>query len=162
MKIIRNTGLLFFICMQTSFLWHRVNAVNISDLQKEIIKNNDTLYVVNFWATWCAPCVKELPSFKAVYTRYASNKVKMIYVSLNSMQELAKVEKFAEDNSLKPEVLLLNENNPNSWINKIDSGWSGTIPATGIYRNGKKIYFQEGDFTEDKLNNLIQAKLNKP
>ena len=83
----------------------------------------------------------------------------MVYVSMNSAKEIATVEKFVEAKDMKPEVLLLGTNNPNAWIDKVDSSWGGSIPATVMYRHGKKLYFHEGDFTEDKLNSIIQSKL---
>jgi len=159
MNLVKKTGLLLFIS-SLAFSGQRVTVISYNELQQQAaLKNNDTLYVVNFWATWCDPCVKELPSFQAAYTRFASRKVKMIYVSLNSAKDIASVEKFAEQKDLKPEVLLLSANNANVWINAVDSSWSGAIPATVLYRHGKKLYFHEGDFTQDKLNSLIQSKL---
>ncbi len=150
--------ILFFAAL--AFSVPDVTVASFDDLQKETeLRNNDTLYVVNFWATWCEPCVKELPAFQDAYKKFASRKVKMVYVSLNSAKEIANVEKFVEARDMKPEVLLLGTNNPNAWINRVDSSWSGSIPATVIYRHGKKLYFHEGDFTEDKLNNVIQSKL---
>jgi|SRR6185312_5266282 len=159
MKAIQKAGLILFIS-SLSFTGQRVTVINYDELQQQAaLKNNDTLYVVNFWATWCDPCVKELPSFQAAYTKFASHKVKMIYVSVNSAKDIAGVEKFAEEKDLKPQVFLLSANNANIWINGVDSSWSGAIPATVLYRHGKKLYFHEGDFTQDKLNQLIQSKL---
>jgi thiol-disulfide isomerase/thioredoxin len=136
-----------------------VRTVNMEQLQQDTQKNNDTLYVVNFWATWCVPCVNEIPYFQDAYKKYMPKKVKMVFVSLNSAKELSTVEKFVQDKNLKPEVLLLSAGNPNVWINQVDSSWSGAIPATVLYRHGKKLYFHEGDFTADKLNTLIESKL---
>src|SRR6185312_7967646 len=115
-----------------------VGVVNIQQLQQEVNKNNDTLYIVKFWATWCVPCVNELPYFQDAYKRYSARKVNMVFVSLNSAKELSTVEKFVQDKNLKPEVLLLNSGNPNVWINEVDSSWSGAIPATVVYKHGKK------------------------
>jgi thiol-disulfide isomerase/thioredoxin len=137
----------------------KVTTVSFEQLQQQAEdKHNDTLYVVNFWATWCDPCVKELPDFQQAYQNFKSKKVKFIFVSLNSPKEFDKVQKFATDKQLVPEVLLLNGGNPNNWIDKIDSSWSGAIPATVIYKDGKKVYFHEGDLTLDKLTQVIKSK----
>ncbi len=139
---------------------NKVNIVNFEQLQTYAAhKTNDTLYVVNFWATWCDPCVKELPAFQEVYKKYSSKKVKMIYVSMNSAKELNKVEDFANTHKMEPLVLLLNGGNPNDWIDKVDSSWSGAIPATIMYKSGKKVYFREGDFTSASLDKIIQSKI---
>lgn len=158
MKSIKKAGLLLFVT-SLAFTTPRVAVVSFDEMQQAALKNNDTLYVVNFWATWCDPCVKELPYFQVAYKKFAAKKVKMIFVSLNSAKEITKVEKFVADKDLKPEVLLLSANNPNIWIDKVDSSWSGAIPATVLYKHSKKLYFHEGDFTQDKLNQLIQSKL---
>jgi thiol-disulfide isomerase/thioredoxin len=142
-----------------SFTTPRVSVVTFDDLQHDVMKNNDTLYVVNFWATWCDPCVKELPFFQSAYGKFAAKKVKMVYVSMNSAKEIASVEKFVEAKDMKPEAVLLGSNNANIWINKVDSSWTGAIPATVLYRHGKKLYFHEGDFNQDKLNNVIKSNL---
>jgi len=121
-------------------------------------KTNDTLYVVNFWATWCDPCVKELPAFQQEEKKYANHKVKFIFVSMNAPRELNKVQNFVDNQKLGPVVLLLNGGNPNDWIDKIDSSWSGSIPATVMYKSGKKVYFREGEFTPESLEKVIQSK----
>jgi thiol-disulfide isomerase/thioredoxin len=136
-----------------------VGIVTFEQLQNEAsAKQNDTLYVVNFWATWCDPCVHEIPYFQKVYNKLSTRKVKMIFVSLNAVRELAKVQQFADSKNLLPEVLVLNGGNPNNWIDKVDSSWSGSIPATVLYKHGKKLYFHEGELTEESLTSILQTK----
>jgi thiol-disulfide isomerase/thioredoxin len=150
-----------FITLLFPFLLtgNKVTVVNLQQFQSYASnKHNDTLYVVNFWATWCDPCVKELPAFQQEEKKYANKKVKMIFVSINSEKEAGKVQNFVDSHNLGPVVLLLNAGNPNDWIDKIDSSWSGTIPATAMYKSGKKVYFREGEFTSESLDNVIQSK----
>jgi thiol-disulfide isomerase/thioredoxin len=136
-----------------------VSVVTFEQLQNEAsTKQNDTLYVMNFWATWCDPCVHEIPYFQKVYNKFSARKVKMIFVSLNAVRELTKVQQFADSKNLLPEVLVLNGGNPNNWIDKVDSSWTGSIPATVLYKHGKKLYFHEGELTEDSLTKIIQTK----
>lgn len=137
----------------------KVNVVTLPQLQTYAAhKTNDTLYVVNFWATWCDPCVKEIPAFQQVQKKYTNKKVKMIFVSLNAPRELSKVQNFVDNQKMGPLVLLLNGGNPNDWIDKVDSSWDGTIPATAMYKSGKKVYFRQGDFTSESLDKTIQTK----
>lgn len=103
------------------------------DLLRRIHANNDTTYVVNFWATWCKPCVAELPEFEALQKAHASEPVKVILVSLDFREDLEKrLIPFLNKHGYQCEVLLLNESNGNDFIDKIDPRWSGAIPATLI------------------------------
>lgn len=137
-----------------------IRVIDLSGLYSQIIQSDDTLYVVNFWATWCKPCVEEMPYFVSAAQKFSNQKVKVIFVSLNSVKEKNTVQKFVNDRNIQQEVLLLNAGNPNVWINEIDSSWSGAIPATTFYKNGKKELFYEGEFTPQQLESIIQSKLN--
>jgi thiol-disulfide isomerase/thioredoxin len=136
----------------------KVTSVNLSQLQNASQKADDTLYVVNFWATWCKPCVAEMPYFRSADEKFKSQKVKVLFVTLNSPKELSMVNKFVSDNHVKQDVTLLDAGNPNNWIDKIDSSWSGAIPATAMYKEGKKVFFREGEFTQQELDSIIKNK----
>lgn len=101
-----------------------------------------------------------MPYFVSAAQKFSNQKVKVIFVSLNSVKEKNTVQKFVNDRNIQQEVLLLNAGNPNVWINEIDSSWSGAIPATTFYKNGKKELFYEGEFTPQQLESIIQSKLN--
>ncbi len=136
-----------------------VQKISMEALQKRCIKDNDTLYVVNYWATWCKPCVEEMPYFLAASKNFASQKVKVVFVSLNSLKETEKVNKFVESRNIKEDVFLLNAGNPNVWIDKVDPSWGGSIPATVMYRKKEKVYFREGEFTQTELDSIINLKI---
>ncbi len=139
-----------------------VHVVNYYQLEPYLQKSNDTIYLVNFWATWCAPCIKELPAIKSVEQKYADKKFKVLLVSLDFPKELtSRLEPFIKSENITSDVFLLDDPNQNSWINKVDANWSGEIPFTLIY--GKKFresYFQT--FTFDELDSIINLKLNLP
>jgi len=151
-------ALIIFSLLAAFIPGRKVNMSNMEQLQHEVKKTNDTLYVVNFWATWCSPCVKEMPYFEKANKDFEANKVKVVFVSLNSPKEIAQVEKFVNDKQVKADVTLLNAGNPNLWIDSVDKSWSGAIPATAMYRNGQKVFFREGEFTQAKLDSIIKTK----
>ncbi len=132
---------------------------NFSELEPLLNIQNDTTYVINFWATWCKPCVKELPYFEKVTETYSKEKVKVILVSLDFPEQLEKrVIPFLEEHKLKSEVLLLDDADANSWIPKVDSTWSGAIPATVIYKNKNK-KFVEGSMSYSDLETYLKTIL---
>jgi thiol-disulfide isomerase/thioredoxin len=124
----------------------------LDDLKE--IKNNDTLYVINFWATWCVPCVEELPYFQQLYANYKDQKVKLILVSLDFDRDLSKkVIPFVEKREIKADVWVLTNYMRNmEWIDKVSPEWGGSIPATLMYQPKKKVYaFKESTFEYEEL-----------
>ena len=132
----------------------------INDLTKRIFNDSDTTYVVNFWATWCKPCVAELPEFEKMNQIYKQQKIKVLLVSMDFKEEIdKKLKDFLEKNKYTSEIVLLDEINGNDFINKISESWSGSIPATLIIKpknTGNK--FHEGKLNLEMLEKLIFDK----
>ena len=131
--------------------------IKFPQLQAMMQKHNDTTYVFNFWATWCKPCVEELPGFEALNAKCSGKKIKVILISLDFKSQLnARLIPFVKEKQLKSTVVLLNEPDYNSWIDKVDKSWSGGIPATLLINGKKKQHeFYEKDFTSEELNKLL-------
>lgn len=130
---------------------------------ESLLKNtSDTTYVINFWATWCAPCVKEIPEFEKLNKEYIDKKVKVILVSLDFKRQFAdRLVPFAKEHQLKSQVVLLDEPDYNKWIDSVDKNWGGAIPATLILNNSKKLHaFYEKEFTYSELKESIQTFIN--
>ncbi|MBK8351090.1 MAG: TlpA family protein disulfide reductase [Saprospirales bacterium] len=143
-----------------SFAQTNVPVFDLSQYQNRVLQKNDTLYVVNFWATWCKPCVEELPLFQTATIAYKDKPVKIILVSQDAKSRVFGVEQFIKMRKYTAECFLLSAGNPNIWIEKIEPKWSGTIPATILYKNGENVNFQEGDFADQKaLEDFIHSKL---
>jgi len=136
-----------------------IKKVNFSEFEHWLNKSNDTVYVINFWATWCKPCIEELPALEKVNENYKNNKVKVLLVSLDFPGHLeTRVIPFLKKQQIESEVLLLDDPNSNAWINKVNPEWSGAIPATIIY-NYKERLFKEGivnyEYLDEKIQSLI-------
>lgn len=128
-------------------------------LLEAVNQQDDKLYVVNFWATWCVPCVKELPDFVQLYNENKTRPdFEMVLVSLDRSSDFdTKVKLFIAEHQLTPPVVLLADvKRMNEWIPAIHKSWSGAIPATAIYKNGKQIYFHEGIVSYEELKKLTQ------
>ncbi len=135
-----------------------VPQVKADDLVRRIQNGQDTSYVINFWATWCAPCVKELPYFEEINAEYSGQKVKVILVSLDLKKDAdARLKAFIERRGLKSEVLYLDERDPNVWIPKFTDQWEGVIPATLLYNasKGTKV-FRAGSFEGNELKDFLK------
>ncbi|MCC9019654.1 TlpA disulfide reductase family protein [Flavobacterium lipolyticum] len=128
-----------------------VKLLNINQLNERIKNGKDSTYVVNFWATWCAPCIKELPHFEKLKADYKSDKLAVLLVSVDFKSKLnSAVVPFVKRKNLKNEVFLLNESNPQEYIDRIDKDWSGSIPATLFIKENKR-KFIESEFTYEQL-----------
>lgn len=117
--------------------------IKLADLEKVIAEKSEKIHVINFWATWCAPCVKELPLFEKINAEARADvKVTLVSMDLDLDENPEKVYKFVSRKNIRSEVLLLNEPDANSWIDRIEKEWSGALPATLIldHRTGKRIF----------------------
>jgi thiol-disulfide isomerase/thioredoxin len=133
---------------------------DFTQYENRVQQKNDTLYILNFWATWCKPCVAELPIFEKTAQSFSNQPIKIILVSQDSKTRAIQVNDFLKKNKYTSESFILSAGNPNVWIDKIDTNWSGTIPMTLFYKNGNKIYFHEGDYASyEELEKIIHSKL---
>jgi len=118
------------------------------DLHPLLHRDNDTTYVINFWATWCKPCVRELPLFEQLYDHYAGQPVKILLVSLDMRRDLdTRLPRFLREQGIRCEVLALTDTDGNAWIPRIDPDWSGAIPAT-LVRRGSRTAFSEEEWDD--------------
>lgn len=127
-----------------------VKSYTYKELKPLLTKNDGKTYVVNFWATWCAPCVKELPYFEKLREEYIDKDVEVILVSLDFPKQIDKrLIPFINKKQLKSNVIVLNDVNEDVWIKDIDSTWSGALPATLIYsKKGRKFFEQSFEYEE--------------
>lgn len=147
---------LFLLFGFSGFSQH-VSIIKINDLETRIHNDSDTTYIVNFWATLCAPCVKELPDFDSINKTYKDKKVKVLLVSMDFKDELkTKLLPFLSKKRIQSEVLLLDESDANYFIPKVSDAWTGALPATLIINQKKKFnHFFEKKLTYEFLKNEI-------
>lgn len=139
----------------SSLAWsQQVEVIKFSQLEEYLNQPSPNIRIVNFWATWCRPCVKELPFFQSYYAANQANGVEMLLVSLDFVEDLEKVKAFVEKRGLTAKVNLLDETDYNSFIDKIDPRWSGAIPAT-ILMKGDKRLFVEKELKEGELEKWV-------
>ena len=129
---------------------------NFSDIEHIFQYKNDTTYVINFWATWCKPCVEELPYFETLHNIHAEDKVKIILVSLDFPNQIeSKLYPFIEKHNLKSEVIVLLDGKYNDWIEKVDEKWSGAIPITVVYKGDNRVFVEDQFHSVNELEALL-------
>jgi len=123
-------------------------------------KEPSITYVINFWATWCGPCVAELPYFFEVEQQYTGTNVKFVYVSLDFLKSLeTKLVPFLENRNISNKVVVLDQKDVNSWMHKIDKKWSGAIPATLIYNSNKRLFLEQNFESAEDLYKVLKEFL---
>jgi thiol-disulfide isomerase/thioredoxin len=127
-----------------------IKTYNFNELEPIFNHQNDTTYVINFWAMWCKPCVEELPEFEDIRKDYSDKKVKVILVSLDFGKNVKdRLTKFLTRKKMNTHVVLLDDPDANSWIGKVDKEWDGVLPATVIYRKDqRKVYTRQVSYSE--------------
>ena len=128
------------------------------DFEKEYLTNlsADTTYVINFWATWCAPCVKELPYFEELNAQNKDKPVKVVLVSLDFKSRVETgVIPLVKKKNIQSEVVVLADGKASEWIDQVDSSWSGAIPATVIIKNNKRYFYEKSYESFEELNKEI-------
>jgi len=127
------------------------------------ILNNPTnkLHVINFWATWCGPCVKELPDFQKTVNETDGSKVEFLFISLDFPSDAEmKLVPFLKKNNYTFNVCLMTETDYNSWIDEVDPSWQGNIPATLFFNRARKIHhFVAESIDRPQLIKTIQSHL---
>ncbi len=134
-----------------------IEQLNYQSLKPILYKNDNKTYVVNFWATWCKPCVEELPFFEKI------NKIKNVKVILVSLDFPDQIESrlvpFIKEKNIQSKVVMMIDPDQNSWIPKINKEWTGAIPATLIYNSNKRKFYEQS-FSYEQLQKEVTKFIN--
>lgn len=134
-----------------------IKIYDFDSFEPLLYKDNDTLYIINFWASWCKPCIKEMPYFEKINSEFSSQKVKVLLVSLDFRNQLEKkLIPFINQKNLKSEVIMLNDPDANSWINRVEEKWTGSIPATLFYKGDERMFYEK-EFTYPELESIVKS-----
>lgn len=133
----------------------------ITDVERTIAESRDEVLVINFWATFCKPCVAEIPFFIRTVEKYKSSKVALLLVSLDLPSFYPKkIAAFAKKNHFRASIAWLDETNADYFCPRVDTAWSGSIPATLVI-NKKTGFrkFAEEEMSQESFEAIIQQAL---
>ncbi|MFM9910344.1 MAG: redoxin domain-containing protein, partial [Chitinophagaceae bacterium] len=100
------------------------------------IKSSDHPIIISFWATWCTPCIHEIPWLLEAVDKQKDKKVEYILVSLDFKEAYPeKINSFAQKNKFNATLFWLDETNADYFCPMIDEKWSGGIPANLFVNN---------------------------
>ncbi len=154
-------GFVFFISCKGETNSQTIAKWKIEDLEQYIAKSNDPT-IVNFWATYCIPCLKEIPYFEETVKKYKSKDIKLLLVSLDFKEAYPeKVSGFVDKRKFTSQVVWLDETNADYFCPKIDSTWSGVMPATLFINNKKSVRsFFEEEMSKEKFEEELRKIFN--
>lgn len=139
---------------------YSIPVYNFNSLESFLTTKSDTVFIINFWATWCMPCVEELPNFLKADSVFGKSKVEVILVSLDFKSKIeSQLVPFLKKNNVKTKVVVLSDMNSNEWIPRVDAEWSGSIPATIIFNKNKRKFYEK-QFTYNELQTAIKRFKN--
>ena len=137
-----------------------ISKWKIRDLEKYIEKSN-TPVIINFWATFCKPCIEEIPYFQQAIKEYEKQGIKLLLVSLDLPDYYpGKIKTFADKQKYKARIVWLDESDADYFCPRVDSAWSGAIPSS-LFVNNKTDYrkFFEEQIPKEVLRKEIEAML---
>lgn len=138
MKAFKIIFILVLILVPRSYA-QDVKRIGESELKSILAIPTDKLYIINFWATWCGPCITEIPYFEKVAGEYPDDKVEFILASLDfPSQYEKKLVPFVKKHNLSIPVVLIEETDYDKWMREVDGNWQGNIPATLFFNNAQK------------------------
>jgi thiol-disulfide isomerase/thioredoxin len=150
--------ILFTVCSLQSLQAQEIRKLKIDQLMK-MIDTASTPLVINFFATWCGPCIREIPWFEK-HIAASNKKVKLLLVSIDFADDYPRaITMFIKKQAFKSQVVWLNETDADIFCPPVDKSWDGAIPVTLMVNNSKKYRQFYGQQLPEEKFKLELAKL---
>ena len=131
----------------------KVGTLKPADFNKFKDSARGKVLVLNFWATWCGPCVAEFPELVALDAKYRDKGVKLVGITADDPDDVQpKVIPFIKKQKVKFDIVLQDTEDPQEMFDKINKDWPGVLPATFVYdKQGNLAYSRFGIIDRDQL-----------
>ena len=138
----------------------QITPANVEDLKA--LRNNPTgkLLLVNFWATWCEPCVQEMPEIQTMYRMYGHRAFDVVTVSINYPDEQQGALDALTKLHATTRNLILGSTDLYGLLAAFDPGWNAAVPYSVLIRpNGQVVYKMQGEINPTELRRIIIANI---
>lgn len=130
-----------------------------SEILEHIANSDSEVVLVNLWATWCSPCVKEFPEIVSLAKRYDRASLDIVFVSLDFPEDREQTLAFLEDKSWT-RLSYIRDGLDSDFVNGFITEWTGAVPATFVYdSSGDLVWSKESITSETELSSVIDALL---
>lgn len=136
----------------------RVEAIGDAEIAL-LARQRERIVVLNFWATWCEPCVEEMPILIRLHQNI--RKIRLVGISLDEPNQLDLVQKFVLEHKIPYRVVLRHGENFETMVNSIDPNWIGALPATFVFYKGSLQYSKVGLLNEVELLGKIRPLVER-
>ena len=112
----------------------RVEVIDVGGLKQLVTQRNGKILFLNFWATWCQPCVEEFPEIVRLASEMPDTEIEFVAVSLDYPDEVeSKILPFIREKKVPFKVLVADAKDQDTFINAVSPRWNGALPLTIIY-----------------------------
>ena len=139
-----------------------LTSVNAEGIEKVRTSAKGRVLVMNFWATWCKPCMQEFPDLVKLQQTYTEKGVDVVFISIDDddAKTKRKVISFLKKMNVSSQTYIKRRGNDEAFINAVNPQWSGALPTTLVYkRNGELAALKSEELNYAELQRLITPLL---
>jgi thiol-disulfide isomerase/thioredoxin len=139
-------------------------SIDVQGLDAVRQESKGRVLVMNFWATWCKPCVEEFPDLVKLHRTFRDKGLNVVFVSIDDDDSSTKqkVVTFLRKMNVASTSYIKKDDDDEAFINEVNSKWNGAVPATFFYnRNGEMVMMKTGENDYSTLEGIAQPLLDE-
>jgi thiol-disulfide isomerase/thioredoxin len=140
----------------------KLTPLESADYRRILTAANGRVILVNFWATWCGSCRKEMPALVKLESQLKSRGFAMMTVSTDDPEQEADALAFLKRHAVTMPAYVLRADGDDKFITSVDSDWSGALPALFLYdRDGRKVKSWVGETATGEIETAVLKMLKR-